>query len=129
MSTSHGLKRRALLPGLWLAAGLLPGLCLGGVWAGESGGPPALPLETPPSYPNSPYHGQIDGDGNVIPCRCRFRGERVMLGAVVCMETHIGTVLTRCDLRDGNTAWVPSNSPCNTSEAPAQVRSLAARTR
>lgn len=77
------------------------------------------PLESQPEYQNSPYHGQIDGNGNPIPCRCRFQGEQVMLGTVVCMETPSGRVLTRCDLRGGNTSWVPSETACEVSEAPA----------
>lgn len=91
-------------------------------FAGESGGPPTQPLSSPPSFPASPYHGQIDGDGRVIPCRCRFKGAEVKLGTIVCMDTHVGTVLTRCDLRDGNTSWVPSDSPCVVSQALPQSR-------
>lgn len=128
MATKTGLPRRRVRLALCAAVCLLAMLMPIAAEA-DSGGAPVRPLDSEPSYPSSPYHGQIDGDGNVIPCRCRFRGERVMLGAVVCMETHIGTVLTRCDLRDGNTAWVPSNSPCIMSEAPLQSRSLVARHR
>ncbi len=107
---------------LWVAALLLVVSAAAPVTAADSAGPPVKPLTSPPSYPNSPYHGQIDGDGRVIPCRCRFNGAELKLGTVVCMETHVGTVLTRCDLRDGNTSWVPSDSPCVVSQAPPPSR-------
>jgi hypothetical protein len=76
-------------------------------------------LTTPPNYLDSPYHGLIDGYGNVIPCRCRFQEKQYRLGEVVCMSTHVGTVLARCDLVDNNTSWVPSDTPCVISRAPA----------
>jgi len=127
MGTNSGAKRRHLAI-VWCSMVVLTLTSLVLIArAGESGGPPVAPLESPPSYPGSQYHGQLNGDGNVIPCRCRFRGEQVMLGAVVCMETHVGTVLTRCDLRDGNTSWVPSNSPCIMSEVVPPSRAIVAR--
>jgi len=74
-----------------------------------------VPLSDPPAYPSSPWRGLLDGDGNPIPCRCRFQGRDWNLGDVVCMSTHIGTVLARCDLIQNNTSWVPSTTPCVTS--------------
>jgi hypothetical protein len=77
-----------------------------------SGGedPTGLP---PPNYPTSPYRGLIDGwTGKPIPCRCRFDGKSFELGSIVCMNTHFGTVLTRCDIVDNNTSWMPSRQTC-----------------
>lgn len=70
-----------------------------------------------PNYLTSPYHGKRDGNGQIIPCRCRFKGRDYPLGEIVCMTTHIGTVLTRCDLVQNNTSWVPSSEPCEISDA------------
>ena len=75
------------------------------------------PLTSPPNFETSPYHGVIDGDGKVIPCRCRFQNRDFRVGDVVCMSTHVGTVLTRCDLLDNNTSWMPSDTPCVFSDA------------
>lgn len=75
------------------------------------------PLTSTPNYETSPYHGVIDGDGKVIPCRCRFRDRHFRVGEVVCMSTHLGTVLTRCDILDNNTSWIPSDTPCVFSDA------------
>lgn len=69
----------------------------------------------PPNYLSSPYHGVLDGDGRVIPCRCRFDGRDFRLGEAVCMKTHVGTVLARCDLLLNNTSWVPTSTPCELS--------------
>ena len=67
----------------------------------------------PPNFPTSPHRGVIDGwTGKPIPCRCRFEGQQLELGTVVCMSTHVGTVLTRCDIVGNNTSWVPSRQPC-----------------
>jgi len=60
----------------------------------------------------------IDGAGRVIPCRCRFQGREYRLGETVCMQTPVGTVLTRCDLFMNNTSWIPSSEPCTVSSAP-----------
>lgn len=70
---------------------------------------PGLP---PASFPTSPHRGVIDGSGRVIPCRCRFNGKAYQLGEIVCMRTHVGTVLTRCDIFGNNTSWMPSHQPC-----------------
>lgn len=42
------------------------------------------------------------------------------------MQTHMGTVLTRCDLFMNNTSWIPSRDACTISRAPAPF-SMAAR--
>jgi len=74
--------------------------------------------EDTPNYLTSPYHGVTDGNGNIIPCRCRFRGQQLRLGTMVCMDTHLGTVLARCDLMDNNTSWIPTRTPCVMSRLP-----------
>lgn len=79
-----------------------------------------------PAYPSSPWRGIIDGNGQAIPCRCLFGGREWQLGEMVCMSTHLGTVLTRCDLVLNNTSWVPTGTPCTTSGLGSKGRSLAA---
>jgi hypothetical protein len=84
--------------------------------------PPSLGREAPgvaENWRTSPWHGVIDGAGRVIPCRCRFQGQEYRLGERVCMQTHLGTVLTRCDLFMNNTSWVPTNEACSISGAPS----------
>jgi hypothetical protein len=77
---------------------------------GGTDGPAGLP---PPNFPTSPHRGVIDGwTGKPIPCRCRFNGKAYQLGEIVCMSTHVGTVLTRCDIFENNTSWMPSREPC-----------------
>lgn len=71
--------------------------------------PEGLP---PANWPTSQYHALIDGWGRTIPCRCRFNGNSYRLGEIVCMKTHVGTVLTRCDIVENNTSWMPSREPC-----------------
>lgn len=34
------------------------------------------------------------------------------------MQTHMGTVLTRCDLFVNNTSWIPTSDACTISSAP-----------
>ena len=71
------------------------------------------PAGLPPSnWQTSPHHAVIDGWGRTIPCRCRFNGKAYQLGEIVCMRTHVGTVLTRCDIFENNTSWIPSRQPC-----------------
>jgi hypothetical protein len=78
-----------------------------------------------PAWPSSPFHGVIDGaTGLPIPCLCRYQGLAYRLGDTVCMNTHLGRQLTRCDLFLNNTSWVPTGVPCTTSALP---QSLAAR--
>ncbi|MEQ1611872.1 MAG: hypothetical protein ABL904_03895 [Hyphomicrobiaceae bacterium] len=67
---------------------------------------------TEPAWKSSPFHGVIGGDGTVIPCRCLFRGTAYRLGEKVCMQTHVGTVITECDLQQNNTSWVPTGEAC-----------------
>lgn len=77
--------------------------------SGPAREPRGLP---PPNWPHSPHHAVIDGWGRVIPCRCRFNGKLYQVGEIVCMSTHVGTVLTRCDIFENNTSWMPSREPC-----------------
>jgi hypothetical protein len=75
--------------------------------------PAKEPMGLPPSnWQSSPHHAVIDGWGRTIPCRCRFNGKAYQLGESVCMRTHVGTVLTRCDIFENNTSWIPSREPC-----------------
>ena len=82
-----------------------------------------------PNYLTSPYHGMRDGNGRIIPCRCRFQGRDYPVGETVCMNTHLGTVLTRCDLAQNNTTWIPSAVPCETSDARSGSRAAQATLR
>ena len=84
-------------------------------WAGTVAPLARAAADTPPNYPSSPYHGARDGDGRVIPCRCRARGLDFRLGDLVCMQTAVGTVLARCDLQENNTSWIPTATPCELS--------------
>ncbi len=95
--------------------------------AQQSSRPGVVPVSDKPNYPGSPYHGAIDGNGNPIPCRCRFQGRDFRLGEIVCMSTHVGTVLTRCDLADNNTSWIPSDTPCVISRGRGGSMDIAAR--
>ena len=76
---------------------------------------PAPPGEPAEQWRTSPFHGVIDGDGKLIQCRCLFRGQEYKLGEKVCMNTHLGTVMTMCDLQLNNTSWVPTREACTTS--------------
>jgi len=76
---------------------------------GANQAPRGLP---PANWPGSPHHAVTDGWGRTIPCRCRFNGKAYRLGEIVCMRTHVGTVLTRCDIIENNTSWIPSSQPC-----------------
>jgi hypothetical protein len=82
-------------------------------------GGPAPGSGPPPAWPSSPFHGVIDGaTGLPIPCLCRYQGIAYRLGDTVCMNTHLGRQLTRCDLFLNNTSWVPTGAPCTTSALP-----------
>jgi hypothetical protein len=75
-----------------------------------------------PAWPDSPFHGVISGaTGEAIPCRCRFKGAAYPLGDTVCMSTHLGVQLARCDLVLNNTSWVPIGVPCTMSRLPARL--------
>ena len=74
------------------------------------------------AWKSSPFHGVENGaTGQRIPCLCRFKGEDYRLGASVCMSTHLGTVVARCDLSLNNTTWVPTDQPCQISRVPGPV--------
>lgn len=78
-----------------------------------------------PAWPTSPFHGVISGaTGQPIPCRCRFQGAAYRLGDTVCMTTHLGIQLARCDLFLNNTSWVPTGVPCTMSRLDAPSRPL-----
>jgi hypothetical protein len=100
----HGVANRKLC---LLAAAALVALAASAARAEQPSGPAA-----PPAWPTSPYHGVIDGAGHRIPCRCRFGGAAYKLGETVCMSTHLGVQLARCDLALNNTSWVPIGVPC-----------------
>ena len=76
----------------------------------------AEPGQLPTPDPRITPGQVIDGWGMPIPCRCRFQGHAFQLGDIVCMDTHIGTVLTRCELFMNNTSWMPSQQPCTISQ-------------
>jgi len=59
--------------------------------------------------------------GEPIPCRCRFRDSDFKLGDTVCMNTHLGVQLARCDLFLNNTSWVPIGVPCTMSRLPGRL--------
>jgi hypothetical protein len=68
----------------------------------------------------SPFHKAQNADGKPIPCRCVFKGREYKVGEIVCMATHVGVVLARCDMSLNNTSWVPSEMPCDVSRAPSR---------
>ena len=75
------------------------------------------------AWRSSPFHGVPNAaTGNKIPCVCVYRGRDYRLGESICMNTHVGTVITRCDLSLNNTTWAPTTEPCTVSRAPVQVR-------
>ena len=83
------------------------------------------PEPPPAAWPASPFHGVTSGaTGQAIPCRCRFGGTAYRLGDTVCMSTHMGVQLARCDLVLNNTSWVPIGVPCTMS---SRATRLAAR--
>jgi hypothetical protein len=107
-----GLVASALLAAIGLAL-------LGPIGAIEQ---PAKASDTgvpPPAWPTSPFHGVISGStGQPIPCRCRYQGTGYRLGDTVCMTTHLGVQLARCDLLFNNTSWIPIGVPCTMSRRP-----------
>ncbi len=65
------------------------------------------------AWRTSPHHGVLNGaTGKPIPCRCRYRDREYQLGEAVCMTTHVGTVIARCDLLLNNTTWAPTTDAC-----------------
>jgi hypothetical protein len=101
-----------------LLGALAVGLAMASLFAGAPGAEPALqqgssPAGPPEAWRTSPFHGVIDGaTGEAIPCRCRFNGSTYRLGDTVCMHTHLGVQLARCDLNLNNTSWVPTGTAC-----------------
>ena len=75
----------------------------------------AEPGQSPTPDPRITPGQVIDGWGRVIPCRCRYQGQTFKLGDIICMNTHVGTVLTRCELYLNNTSWMPSSEACTIS--------------
>ena len=72
------------------------------------------------AWRSSPFHGAISGaTGAAIPCLCRFRDQSFKLGDRVCMQTPNGMMITRCDLHQNNTTWVPTDEACTLSLGPA----------
>ncbi len=94
---------------------IVGGLCLPAAGQSQGGVEPPVQQAPPPGWKSSPFHGVIGGDGNVIPCRCLFRGHAYLLGQKVCMNTHMGVVMAECDLQQNNTSWVPTTEVCTTS--------------
>ena len=67
----------------------------------------------PAAWPTSPFLGAVDGVMGVpIPWLCRSGGSVYRLGDTVCMSTHLGVQMARCDLVLNNTSWVPIGVPC-----------------
>jgi hypothetical protein len=116
-NTDYGrlVVRLATGAAIALLAGLAPAAAqqsTPGPQAPAQGGADAPEGLPPPNFPTSPHRGVIDGWGRPIPCRCRFDGKSYQLGEIICMSTHVGTVLTRCDIFGNNTSWMPSREPC-----------------
>ncbi len=101
---------RAAIVAAMLLAPLQPSRAVEETGSGaESGGPPS-------AWPTSPFHGVISGaTGEPIPCRCRHQGSAYRLGDTVCMSTHLGVQVARCDLVLNNTSWIPTGVPCTMS--------------
>lgn len=116
----HGIakvKLGLLVAAVLAAVALMPGDRVG---AAEEAGKTEAPGAPPPAWPTSPFHGVISGaTGEPIPCRCRYRESDYRLGDTVCMSTHLGVQLARCDLFLNNTSWVPIGVPCTMSRRPA----------
>ena len=68
----------------------------------------------PVAWPNSPFLGAVDGvTGIPVPWLCRSEGVVYQLGDTVCMNTHLGVQMARCDLVLNNTSWMPIGLPCS----------------
>ena len=107
------VRPQARLP--YVAAIVVLTMATGAAIAAAQSPEPPWPAPDRPAWPSSPFHGMRDGDGQIIPCRCRFQGQEYRLGEEVCMSTHTGIVLTRCDLLLNNTSWIPTGTPCTIS--------------
>jgi hypothetical protein len=126
IACGHGVTKRKLVLPAATAVAAVTMLAIG--LQGARADPPATQSGPAPTenWRTSPWHGMMNGYGQVIPCRCRYRGQEYRLGEIVCMQTHMGTVLTRCDLFMNNTSWIPTTDPCTVSRAP-EAQSIAAR--
>lgn len=125
LQVGHGVARRSSsgrrLRATTVAALLAASLPLAGACPAA-----AEPIWTGPREPNLMPGQVIDGwTGLPIPCRCRYQGQTYKLGDVVCMSTHVGVVMTRCELFMNNTSWVPTREPCTISAAPGRAPALA----
>jgi hypothetical protein len=79
----------------------------------------AEPPQTTPQRPGLTPGQVIDGwTGLPIPCRCLYQGKSYELGDIVCMRTHVGIVMTRCERFLNHTAWMPTSEPCTISGFP-----------
>ncbi len=99
----------------WLAVAWMVLTSTSAVFAKVAIAQDGVPGAASPNYLTSPYHGMRDGDGRIIPCRCRFDGRDFRVGEAVCMNTHMGTVIARCDLQLNNTSWIATGTPCELS--------------
>ncbi len=80
------------------------------------------------AWKSSPFHGVTnEATGKSIPCICRFQNRDFRLGESVCMPTHLGVVIAKCDLQLNNTTWAPTDQPCTLS-AMTPVKQLGAVT-
>jgi hypothetical protein len=93
-------------------AGLLVTLIFAPLAAVAQGAAP----EPGEAWKSSPHHGVTnEATGKPIPCVCRFRGQDFRLGQAVCMQTHLGLVIAKCDLQLNNTTWAPTTESCTVS--------------
>ena len=100
---------------IWMASALV-GVLIAPVDSARADDPAAKAAFDipPPAWPNSPFRNTVDGvTGVPIPHLCRSGGSTFQLGDTVCMNTHLGVQLARCDLILNNTSWVPIGVPCN----------------
>ena len=115
-------KLRLLCAALLAATLLAPPHAVRAVEGPEGGEAAGVP---PPAWPTSPFHGVTSGaTGEPIPCRCRYRDSDFKLGDTVCMNTHLGVQLARCDLFLNNTSWIPIGVPCTMSRRPTHTATL-----
>jgi hypothetical protein len=109
-------NRAVLLRGLLLGAAVSICAYAGGSAQAQSPsdatGAPSLSANPLGRVAGDPPH---QGPYPDIPCICLFQGRQFHLGDIVCMQTHLGTVLTRCELVLNNTSWMPSQQPCEIS--------------
>jgi hypothetical protein len=72
----------------------------------------------PGASPYLPDGRTLSGStGAPIPCECLFKGRTYKVGERICMSTHVGTVITRCELAINVTTWQPSSELCTVSHA------------